>query len=108
MRRLAAPIRILLRRNKGGAREDAAQLVGSSVEISRARRGDEIEAVCCVEFRLLYLRANRLERWEIIEADSALAAVHEAASRPSDTVTELWSDGGRIAVFRPIGSQINS
>lgn len=60
-----------------------------------------------VEFRLLYLRANRLERWEIIEADSALAAVEEAARRPSDDVTELWSDQGRIAVFRPIGAQIN-
>ena len=60
------------------------------------------------EFRLLYLRANRLERWEIIEAETALAAVHEAASRPSDDVTELWSDEGKIAVFRPVGTQAGS
>ncbi len=57
------------------------------------------------EFRLLYLRANRLERWEIIQAESALAAVHEAAARPSDDVTELWSDQGKIAIFRPVGTQ---
>ena len=60
------------------------------------------------EFRLLYLRANRLERWEIIEAESALDAVHEAASRPSDDVTELWSDEGKIAIFRPVGTQAGS
>lgn len=55
------------------------------------------------EFRLLYLRASRLENWEIFEADDALAAVHLAAARPSQDVTELWSEEGKIAVFRPIG-----
>ena len=53
---------------------------------------------------MLYLRANRLERWEIIEAETPLAAVHEAASRPSDGITELWSDDGKIAIFRPVGA----
>ena len=52
-------------------------------------------------FRLLYFRANRLERHEEIECDSAMEAIHEAATRTSDDVVELWSDQGRLALFRP-------
>ena len=106
MERLAAPIRTRLRRNKGSEPN-----LGTASPFARSTRkscGTWIEfADVRVEFRLLYLRANRLERWEIIEADSALAAVEEAARRPSDDVTELWSDRGRIAIFRPVGAQIN-
>ena len=54
------------------------------------------------EFRLLFLRANRLAHWESFEADDALTAVHIAAARPSDDIMELWSDAGRIGVFRPL------
>jgi hypothetical protein len=55
------------------------------------------------EFRLLYLRANRLEKWETFEAESPLAAVHVAAGRPSQDVVELWSGDGKIAIFKPAG-----
>jgi hypothetical protein len=54
-------------------------------------------------FRLLFMRSNRLDHWESIEADSALEAVERAAERPSDDVVELWSEQGRIATFRPVG-----
>ena len=83
------------------------KLPRSSVKSLESRWDIALAFRCILEFRLLYLRANRLEQWEIIEADDALAAVHEAARRPSDDVTELWSDQGRIAIFRPVGAQIN-
>ncbi len=55
------------------------------------------------EFRLLYLRANRLEKWEIFEAEDAISAVHMAARKPSDDIVELWSGDGKIAIFKPVG-----
>lgn len=51
---------------------------------------------------MLFLRANRLAHWESFEADDALAAVHIAAARPSDDIMELWSETGRIGIFRPL------
>jgi hypothetical protein len=53
------------------------------------------------KFRLIYFRANRLERSEAIEAPDALSAIHEAARRPSEGTVELWSDRGKLATFRP-------
>ena len=55
-------------------------------------------------YRLLFFRANQLDRWERIEAPSELEAVHKAARRPSDDVVELWTAGRRIASFRPVGA----
>ncbi len=52
-------------------------------------------------FRLIYFRASVLDRSETIEAPDALSAIHEAARRPSDGLTELWSDYGKLATFRP-------
>ena len=52
-------------------------------------------------YRLLYFRANLLERWEEIEAAGYLEAVEQAAQRPSDDRVELWRDGHRLASFRP-------
>jgi len=52
-------------------------------------------------FRLIYFRASRLDRSETIDASTALAAIEEAAKRPSHDVMELWSDDGKIATFRP-------
>ena len=52
-------------------------------------------------FRLFYFRSSRLERSETIEAADAIEAVHQAAKRPSHDLVELWSDQGRIAIFRP-------
>ena len=54
---------------------------------------------------MLFLRANRLAHWESFEADDALAAVHFAAARPSDDIMELWSETGRIGIFRPLAGQ---
>ena len=116
----AAPIRGRTRRNKGSARlyrwisrrllapsgggdGDINGAARSRVLRFESRLGQHSNRCRVLEFRLLYLRANRLERWEIIEAETALAAVHEAASRPSDDITELWSDHGKIAIFRPVG-----
>jgi len=63
---------------------------------------NEFELVTPVpNFRLFYFRASRLERSETIEAADPLDAVHEAAKRPSADLVELWSDQGRIAIFRP-------
>lgn len=59
-------------------------------------------------FRLLYLRSNRLDRWETLEAASALEAIEQAAERPSDDVVELWSEQGRIATFRPVGRHLGA
>ena len=84
-------------------RTTTAQLGRSRVLELESGLGQHSIRCLVLEFRLLYLRANRLERWEIIEAETALAAVHEAASRPSDDITELWSDHGKIAIFRPVG-----
>ena len=84
-------------------RTTTAQLGRSRVLELESGLGQHSNRCRVLEFRLLYLRANRLERWEIIEAETALAAVHEAASRPSDDITELWSDHGKIAIFRPVG-----
>lgn len=53
------------------------------------------------DFHLIYFRASRLDRSETIEAENALAAIEEAARRPSHDVVELWSDHGKIATFRP-------
>ena len=52
-------------------------------------------------YRLLFFRANRLDRWEEFEAANHLDAVHTAAQRESDDVMELWSADGKIGVFRP-------
>ncbi len=52
-------------------------------------------------YRLLFFRANLLERWEEIEAPDYVEAVREAAQRPSDDRVELWSEGHRLASFRP-------
>ena len=52
-------------------------------------------------FRLIYFRASLLDRSETIDAPSALAAIEEAARRPSHDVVELWSDDGKLATFRP-------
>ncbi len=55
-------------------------------------------------YRLLFFRGYHLVRWEPIEAETHLAAVEEAARRNSDDLVELWAEGGRIASFRPIGT----
>ena len=52
-------------------------------------------------FRLIYFRASRLDRTETIEAPTTLAAIEEAARRPSQDLVELWSDDGKVATFRP-------
>jgi len=52
-------------------------------------------------FRLLFFRGSQLERFETLEAPNDLAAIHEAAKRPSEDLVELWSPAGRIALFRP-------
>ncbi len=54
------------------------------------------------KYRLLFFRANRLLDWEAFEAADHLAAIDPAAGRRSDGRMELWSDSGRIAVFRPM------
>ncbi|MFN3726570.1 MAG: hypothetical protein ACK4SZ_09715 [Allosphingosinicella sp.] len=52
-------------------------------------------------YRLLFFRANLLERWEEIEAPDYVEAVQQAAQRPSDDRVELWREGHRLASFRP-------
>ncbi len=52
-------------------------------------------------YRLIYFRSARLDRAESIEAPDTLAALHEAARRPSNDIVELWSEDGKIATFRP-------
>ncbi len=57
-------------------------------------------------YRLLFMHANRLHRWELIEADDYLSAVEQAAQRGTREVVELWSEDGKIGVFRPAGRHI--
>lgn len=57
-------------------------------------------------YRLLFFRANRLDRWEEIEAADYFDAVEQAARRPSDDRVELWSEGHRLASFRPSKTRI--
>lgn len=52
-------------------------------------------------YRLLFFRANLLDRWEEIEAADYVEAVQQAAQHPSDDRVELWRDDHRLASFRP-------
>lgn len=53
-------------------------------------------------YRLLFFRANRLERWEEIEAEGFAKAVEEASRRvPADwACAELWQGSKRLATFK--------
>jgi len=60
-------------------------------------------------YRMLFLRASRLEGWKQIEADNDLAAVERAARCTSDAKVELWRDDKTLATFRaPRGVTVNS
>jgi hypothetical protein len=59
-------------------------------------------------YRLLFFRANRLDRWEEFEAANHLDAVYTAAERQSDDLMELWSPAGKIGVFRPYARNTHS
>ncbi len=54
------------------------------------------------DFRLLYFEGSRLKRFETIEAPDPLAALHEAAKRPSEDLVELWTGDRKLATFRPV------
>ncbi len=54
-------------------------------------------------YRIIFFKAHRLNRWEQFEAGGHLEAVELAAKKASKGYFELWSDSGRIAVFRPAG-----
>jgi hypothetical protein len=58
-----------------------------------------------VPFKLLYFRGSRLRRHEVIDAEDALEAIHIAAARPSNDVTELWQGDRKLATFRPVRHQ---
>jgi hypothetical protein len=64
-----------------------------------------MSAQAMTEFRLLYFRGSQLDHFELLDAPDELTAVHRAAERPSDDLVELWSDRGRIALFRPARRQ---
>lgn len=53
------------------------------------------------KYRLLFFQANRLEHWEEFEADTFVAAVQLGAERAGNQFVELWSEGGRLATYRP-------
>ncbi|HEY0115191.1 MAG TPA: hypothetical protein VGB54_05680 [Allosphingosinicella sp.] len=55
-------------------------------------------------YRLLFFHGSELQRWEQIDAGGHLEALEEAGRRPSEGVMELWSDRGKVASFRPVGS----
>lgn len=56
-------------------------------------------------YRLLIFRANMLEQWLELQAETDVAAVKEASQHPSDDRLELWRGNKRIAVLRPTKSR---
>jgi hypothetical protein len=53
------------------------------------------------EYRLLYFRDSRLERWSIIDAPDHIAAVKDVSSQGSDLKIEVWRGDKRFAIIRP-------
>jgi hypothetical protein len=53
------------------------------------------------DYRLLYFRGSRLERWESVEAPDHVAAIQEMSGRGSDRTVEIWSEDKKLAVVRP-------
>ncbi len=57
------------------------------------------------DYRLLYFRGSRLERWESVEATDHLAAIQEMSGRGSDRTVEIWSGDKKLAVVRPANTR---
>jgi hypothetical protein len=55
-------------------------------------------------YRLLYFLGGQLDHWEMIEAIDHMGALEEAAGRPSQGLMELWSERGKVASFKPVGT----
>jgi hypothetical protein len=55
-------------------------------------------------YRLLFFRGHRLERWEELDAASYREAVEAASRVKSDDRVELWSETGKLATFSPAAS----
>ena len=53
------------------------------------------------EYRLLYFRESRLERWDVVDAPDHIAAVKDVSGQSSDLKIEVWRDDKRFAVIRP-------
>jgi hypothetical protein len=60
------------------------------------------------DYRLLYFRGSRLERWESLEAEDQLAAVQESSGRASDRTVEIWRGDKKLAVIRPAKHSIRA
>ena len=57
------------------------------------------------DYRLLYFRGSRLERWESVEAPDHLAAIQEMSGRGSDRTVEIWCGDRKLAVVRPASTR---
>ena len=57
------------------------------------------------DYRLLYFRGSRLERWESVEAPDHLAAIQEMSGRGSDRTVEIWCGDRKLAVVRPANTR---
>jgi hypothetical protein len=53
------------------------------------------------DYRFLFFRGSRLERWESIEAEDHLAAIQQMSGRGSDRTVEVWCGDKKLAVVRP-------
>ena len=57
-------------------------------------------------YKVLHLRANRLQRWNIIQAPDDLEAVRLASESETGTdLVELWQDDRRLARIKGIGTK---
>lgn len=56
-------------------------------------------------YRLFFFRHGQLDHWEQFEADDHMAAIEACGKWPSDGPVELWSEGGRVATLKPVGTQ---
>ena len=56
-------------------------------------------------YRLLFFRGGQLDHWESIEASDHIAALEEAGQHPSEGLMELWSERGKVASFKPMGTR---
>lgn len=56
-------------------------------------------------YRLLFFHGGQLDHWEMIEAADHMAALEVAGHHPSEGLMELWSEQGKVASFKPMGTR---
>ncbi len=59
-------------------------------------------------YRLLCFESTVLVEWEELEVQDPLKALEIASARCPALTVELWSDGKKVAIFKPVGTRHRS